>query len=156
MVNFLTGCLRKGFVIGRMSQAINRLHVNHDVYDEPYLEVSRDSVKELKDLIRPLKKNFRSSQEEVRLIEASLKNVSKLLRGKPKKEALDTTRKELSEIRTNLRKVIQKGFSECGTKVDTYASYQINDLTNDRAHYYDTNPEAKARMDRLRENPRED
>lgn len=151
MVNFLTGCLRKGVVIGRLNQALNELHVQHDVYDDPHIEMSRDALNELKGIIRPLKKNFRTSSEEVRLIEEGVKNVSKLLRGKPKKEALDATRKELREIRTNLRKVVNKGFTECGlSRMDDYTSFRISEFTNDRAYYYDTNPEFQAKLDLTR------
>lgn len=144
MANLKVACLRKGVVIGRASHALNELHTQHDVLDDPDLEISRGALEELKGTLRPLRKNLRTSAEEVRLIEAGVKNVSKLLRGKPKKEALEATKKELLEIRTNFRKAIQKGFSDCGAP--KLSSYEMNDLTGDSAFYYDTNPEFRARL----------
>lgn len=144
MANVKVACLRKGVVIGRVSHALNELHTQHDVLDDPDLEISRGAINDLKDSLRPLRKNLRTSAEEVRLIEAGVKNVSKLLRGKPKKEALEATKKELFEIRTNFRKAVQKGFADCGAP--KIASYDMNDFMNDSAFWYDTNPEFRARL----------
>jgi hypothetical protein len=140
MVNFRVACLRKGVVVGRASQALNELHIEHDVAENPDLAISRGALDELKGTIRPLRKNLKTSGEEVRLIEAGVKNVSKLLRGKPNKEALDATKKELREIRRNFRKAVQKGFSECGANMSTH---DISHFTNDNAFYIDTHPDVK-------------
>jgi hypothetical protein len=141
MANLKVACLRKGVVVGRASHALNELYIEHEVLDSPDLDMSRGALDELKGTLRPLKKNFKTSVEEVRLIEAGVKNVSKLLRGKPKKEALDATKKELREIRRNFRKAVQKGFTECGGS--SMSTYDINHFTNDNAFYTDTHPDVK-------------
>lgn len=140
-MNFKVACLRKGIAVGRASHALNELYIEHEVLDSPDLLISRGALEELKGTIRPLRKNLKTSGEEIGLIDAGVKNVSKLLRGKPKKEALDATKKELREIRANFRKAVQKGFSECGKS--NMDMYDINHFTNDNAFYTDTHPDVK-------------
>lgn len=139
MVNYLSSCLKKGVVLGRVGQALSELHWEVDISHETDLEKTRIAVDELKNTLRPLKKNFRSSAEEVRLIEAGVKKMSKLLKGKPSHEALTVARVELKEIRTNFRKTVRTGFSDCGAP--KIYEYETVDLLNDNAHYSDTHPD---------------
>lgn len=139
MVNFKSSCLRKGVVGGRIGQALSELHVQIDIAGETDLEITRGAIDEIKNSIGPLKRNFRTSAEEVRLIDAGVRKMSKLLKGNPSQETLTYAKAELKEIRTNFRKTFQKGFLDCGApKAD---AYEIRELVDDNAHYHDTHPQ---------------
>lgn len=138
MANFKVSCLKKGVVLGRIGEALSELHIQVDIAGDTDLEVVRGALDEIKGTIRPLRKNFRSSAEEVRLIDAGVKKMSKLLRKNPSGETMEFVKAELREIRTNFRKVYGAGFSECGAPQRD--AYEIRELVDDNAHYHDTHP----------------
>jgi hypothetical protein len=138
MANLKVSCLKKGVVLGRIGEALNELHIQIDVVDEGDLEITRGALGEIKSSLRPLKKNFRTSPEEVRLIDAGVNKIQKLLKGNPSNDTMGFVKAELREIRTNFRKVVGTGFSECGApKRD---AHEIRDLIDDNAWYTDTHP----------------
>jgi len=140
MANYLASCLKKGVVLGRIGQALSELHLELDISQHTDVGHTRAAVDELKNTIRPLKKSLRSSAEEVRLIEAGVKKMSKLLKGNPSRETLASAKVELKEIRTNFRKAARTGFSDCGApKIEWY---ETADLLNDNSYYSDTHPES--------------
>lgn len=138
MANLKVSCLRKGVVVGRIGQALNELHTQVDIIDETDLEISRGALSEIKSSLGPLKRHFRTSAEEVRLIDAGVKKMSKLLKGNPSPETLAVAKTELKEIRTNFRKAVQTGFSECGAP--NKDAYEIRELVDDNAYYHNTHP----------------
>lgn len=138
MANLKVSCLKKGVVLGRISEALNELYVQVDIADEGDLEISRGALDELKGSLKPLKKNFRNMPEEVRLIDAGVKKMQKLLKGNPSHETMSFAKTELREIRTNFRKVVGTGFTDCGApKRD---AYEIREVLDDQAYYTDTHP----------------
>jgi hypothetical protein len=141
MANYLASCVKKGVVLGRVGQALSELHMGIDFEYIDDIGKIRLAVDELKNTIRPLKKNLRSSAEEVRLMEAGVKKMSKLLQVPDilSHEALAFAKVELKEIRTQFRKAVRTGFSDCGApKIE---AYETADLLNDNAYYIDTHPE---------------
>jgi hypothetical protein len=133
MANLKTSCLKKGVVLGRIGEALNELFVQIDIVDDPDLEISRGAVNEIKNSLRPLKKNFRTSAEEVRLIDAGVQKMGKLLRGNPNAESLAYAKVEMKEIRTHFSKIVGTGFVDCGApKRD---AYEIREILDDNAYY---------------------
>lgn len=139
MANMKVACLRKGVAAGRIGHALSELHIQVDVSGDIDLEVTQGALKEIKNSIKAFRKNFRASAEEVRAMDAGVKNVSKLLRKKPNAEALTAAKSELREIRKNFRKSVHTGFLECGSR-GPYG-YEIVHLINDNAYFPDTHPD---------------
>lgn len=140
MANLKVSCLKKGVVLGRIGEAINELHVQIDIVDDPDLAISRGAVNEIKNSLRPLKKNFKTSAEEVRLIDAGVNKVAKLLKGKPNAESLAYAKVEMKEIRTHFRKIVGTGFSDCGAP--RRDAYEIREILSDNAYYTDSHPQS--------------
>jgi len=140
MANMKVVSLRKGIPIGRIGQALSELHIEVDVSDEIDLEKSRGALGEIKNSLKPLKKNFRTSPEEVRKIGEGVQKITKLLKGKPTPETKAFVKAELREVREHFRKVVQTGFADCGAP--NMSDYQKADLVQDNAYYSDTHPES--------------
>lgn len=138
MANLKTSCLKKGVVLGRISEALSEIFIQVEISEEGDHEITHGALGEIKNSLRPLKKNFRASAEEVRQIDDGVKKVSKLLKGKPSPETLGIAKAEMKQIRTNFRKIVGSGFSDCGApKRD---AYEIRELLDDNAYYTDSHP----------------
>lgn len=140
MANLKTSCLRKGVVAGRIGHALSELHIQVDVAGDMNLDVTRGALGEIKDSLGTLRKNFKTSGQEVQAIGEGVKKITKLLRGEPSIEAISTVKTELRAIRDNFRKTIHTGSSECGSR-GPYG-YELVDLIDDNAYYQDTHPTA--------------
>jgi chromosome segregation ATPase len=139
MVNMKVSCLRKGIAIGRIGQALHELHMQVDIAGETDIYQTHGALAEIKGSLRPLKKNLRTSPEEVKRIGEGVQKISKLLKGKNiTLETMTYVKAELREVRENFRKAVQAGFSDCGAP--RLSDYDKTHLTQDHAHYTDTHP----------------
>lgn len=140
MANLKTSCLKKGVVLGRIGEALNELYIQVDIAEEGDVEISRGALGEIKNSLKPLKKNFRSMPEEIRLIDAGVNKMAKLLKGNPSHDTMQFAKAELKEIRTHFRKVVGTGFSECGAP--RRDAYEIREIIDDNAYYTDSHPKS--------------
>lgn len=138
MVNMKVSCLRKGIAIGRIGQALHELHIQVDIAGETEIYASQGALNEIKSSLGPLKKNLKTSAEEVRRIGEGVQKISKLLKGNPTLETMAYVKAELREVRENFRKAVQAGFTDCGAP--KLPDYEKSSLTQDHAHYTDTHP----------------
>jgi predicted DNA-binding protein (UPF0278 family) len=135
MANIKAVCLRKGIVAGRVATAINEIYLQTDVFDELDIPVTRNSLKEIKSAITPLRRNFRTASQEVQAIDAGVKKMEKTLRGKSHEISRDNLKLEAKEMRTNFRKVLRAGFTDCGaSKIDRF---DIFGFVGDNSYYAD-------------------
>ena len=138
MANMKVSCLRKGIAIGRIGQALHELHIQVDIAGETDIYSSQGALGEIRNSLGPLRKNLKTSSEEVRRIGEGVQKMSKLLKGNPTLEMMTYVKAELREVRENFRKAVQAGFSDCGAP--KLSDYEKSSLTQDHAHYIDTHP----------------
>lgn len=135
MANIKAVCLRKGIVAGHVATAINEIYLQLDVFDELDIPATRNSLKDIKGTISSLRRNFRTASQEIQAIDAGVKKMEKTLRGKSHEISRDYLKLEAKEMRTNFRKVLRAGFTDCGaSKIERYDIFR---LTGDNSYYAD-------------------
>lgn len=134
-MNPKTACLRKGVVAGRVIGALNELYTQVIVLDEVDLEISRGAIKDIKSNLGALKRNFKTSPEEVRAIDDGVGRIQKALRGKVDEVTRDQLKAEVRAVQTNFRKAAKTGYLNCGAP--NMEAHEIAYLMRDHAFHVD-------------------
>ncbi len=135
MANLKTSCIRKGVVIGQASVCMNELYSQFNVFDEIDVPMTKTTLKDLRALVSPLRKNFKGAHEAVTAIENGTKRLEQAIKAKPGVVPPEHLKAEAKELRQNLRKVIRTAFTECGKSNPTYSD--VIDWTGDYAYFAD-------------------